>query len=71
MAANSVWAQRCSNRWPDFPEDAELEEEIFGPATLLVRHANREQILEAARNFEGHLTATIHGTEEDLAVLAI
>src|SRR6202046_221494 len=49
-----------------FLKDAELEEEIFGPATLLVRHANREQILEAARNFEGHLTATIHGTEEDL-----
>ena len=49
-----------------FLKDAELEEEIFGPATLLVRHANREQMLEAARNFEGHLTATIHGTEEDL-----
>ena len=38
----------------------------FGPATLLIRHANREQMLEAARNLEGHLTATIHGTEEDL-----
>jgi alpha-ketoglutaric semialdehyde dehydrogenase len=50
----------------NFLKDAELEEEIFGPATLLVRHANREQMLEAARNFEGHLTATIHGTEEDL-----
>src|SRR5580692_746420 len=49
-----------------FLKDAGLEEEIFGPATLLVRHANREQMLEAARNFEGHLTATIHGTEEDL-----
>src|SRR5580700_506866 len=49
-----------------FLKDSELEEEIFGPATLLVRHANREQMLEAARNFEGHLTATIHGTDEDL-----
>ena len=50
----------------NFLKDPELEEEIFGPATLLVRHAGRAQMLEAARNLEGHLTATIHGTEQDL-----
>ena len=43
-----------------------LEAEIFGPTTLLVRHSSREQILEVARSLEGHLTATIHGTEQDL-----
>jgi 2,5-dioxopentanoate dehydrogenase len=43
-----------------------LEAEIFGPTTLLVRHSSREQILEIARSLEGHLTATIHGTEQDL-----
>src|SRR5215831_12702077 len=43
-----------------------LEAEIFGPTTLLVRHSSREQMLEIARSLEGHLTATIHGTEQDL-----
>jgi 2,5-dioxopentanoate dehydrogenase len=49
-----------------FLKDPELAGEIFGPATLLVRHANRDEMLEAARDLEGHLTATIHGTEQDL-----
>jgi alpha-ketoglutaric semialdehyde dehydrogenase len=43
-----------------------LDAEIFGPTTLLVRHSIRDQILEIARSLEGHLTATVHGTEEDL-----
>jgi 2,5-dioxopentanoate dehydrogenase len=45
---------------------SDLDAEIFGPTTLLVRHSSREQILEIARSLEGHLTATIHGTEQDL-----
>jgi len=43
-----------------------LDAEIFGPTTLLVRHSSRDQLLEIARTLEGHLTATIHGTEQDL-----
>jgi NADP-dependent aldehyde dehydrogenase len=43
-----------------------LESEIFGPTTLLVRHSSRDQVLAIARSLEGHLTATIHGTEQDL-----
>ena len=49
-----------------FLQDGELDAEIFGPSTLLIRHASREQLLTAARGLEGHLTATIHGTERDL-----
>jgi NADP-dependent aldehyde dehydrogenase len=49
-----------------FLKDPELSSEIFGPATLLVHHFHREEVLEIARGLEGHLTATIHGTEEDL-----
>jgi NADP-dependent aldehyde dehydrogenase len=49
-----------------FLGDPHLADEIFGPATLLVRHFNRDEVLEAARNLEGHLTATVHGTEQDL-----
>ena len=45
---------------------SDLESEIFGPTTLLVRHSSREQALQIARSLEGHLTATNHGTEQDL-----
>ncbi len=45
---------------------SDLEAEIFGPTTLLVSHSTRDQILQIARSLEGHLTATIHGTEQDL-----
>lgn len=44
----------------------ELSAEIFGPATLLVTHSNRKELLDLARNLEGHLTATVHGTPDDL-----
>lgn len=46
--------------------DSDLEAEIFGPTTLLIRHSSRDQVLAIARSLEGHLTATIHGTEQDL-----
>jgi len=45
---------------------SKLDAEIFGPTTLLVRHSTRAQVLEIARSLEGHLTATIHGTAQDL-----
>jgi 2,5-dioxopentanoate dehydrogenase len=34
---------------------------------LLVRYSSREQMLKIAHGLEGHLTATLLGTEEDLA----
>ena len=40
---------------------------MFGPSTLVVKCASRGQMLEAARLLEGQLTATVHGTPEDLA----
>ena len=33
---------------------------------VLVRDSSREKVLAIARGLEGHLTATIHGTEQDL-----
>jgi len=44
-----------------------LTEEVFGPATLVVHCASRAQVLTAAQKLEGQLTATIHGTPEELA----
>ncbi len=49
-----------------FLHNPSLADEVFGPATLLVRYSTREQMMEIARNFEGHLTATLHATDEDL-----
>jgi NADP-dependent aldehyde dehydrogenase len=45
----------------------ELSEEVFGPATLIVSCSSKKEIMKVARNLRGHLTATIHGTSEDLA----
>ena len=47
-------------------QGSDLGAEIFGPATLLVRYSSRNQVLEIARSLEGHLTATIHCTEQDV-----
>jgi len=47
-----------------------LDAEIFGPTTLLVQHSERDQVLAIARALEGHLTATVHGTEQDLREFA-
>ncbi len=49
-----------------FLKNPELAAEVFGPATLLVRHHTQEEALAIARSLEGQLTATIHGTDEDL-----
>jgi 2,5-dioxopentanoate dehydrogenase len=49
-----------------FAKDHTLAEEVFGPTLLVVHCDSHEQLLEAAKNLEGHLTATILGAEEDL-----
>ena len=48
----------------------EIAEELFGPATVAVTAGNREELLAAARNLDGHLTATLHATPQDLAEYA-
>lgn len=45
----------------------ELTEEVFGPSTVGVVAESKADMLAFARNLRGHLTATIHGTEADLA----
>ncbi len=49
-----------------FLANASLSEEVFGPSTLFVSHSNRDQLLSVARGLEGHLTATIFGSDSDL-----
>jgi NADP-dependent aldehyde dehydrogenase len=43
-----------------------LGEEIFGPATVAVGCDSRAQMMAIANALEGNLTATVHGTAEEL-----
>jgi alpha-ketoglutaric semialdehyde dehydrogenase len=51
----------------DFLGHSTLEEEIFGPTTLLIQYGEKDDLVAAAEGLHGHLTATIHGTDEDIA----
>jgi len=48
----------------DFLANPELAKELFGPSTLVVTY--RDQLVELVKALEGQLTATIHGSEDDL-----
>jgi NADP-dependent aldehyde dehydrogenase len=47
-----------------------LEDEIFGPSSLLVSCANEAELLAVARHLEGQLTATVHAVSDDRALAA-
>jgi NADP-dependent aldehyde dehydrogenase len=51
----------------NFLQHRELHEEVFGPYTLLIDAPHMSDLVTIARQLEGQLTATIHGTAEDLA----
>lgn len=63
LAQVSLWLADCES----VGGDGELSKEIFGPTAVLVSYLGKEDLLEAAARMEGHLTATIHGDEADLA----
>lgn len=44
-----------------------LSAEVFGPATLLIDCESPQDFLAVADSLEGQLTASVHGTEEELA----
>ncbi|MDX2030766.1 MAG: aldehyde dehydrogenase (NADP(+)) [Blastocatellia bacterium] len=53
-----------------FFEHPRLQEEVFGPSTVVVGCDSRAEMERVARSLEGHLTVTIHGTDADLAEYA-
>jgi alpha-ketoglutaric semialdehyde dehydrogenase len=63
LAVQPILFKTTSNT---FVDDAELAEEIFGPTSLVVEATSKEEMLSIARNLSGHLTATVHGTDNDL-----
>ena len=49
-----------------FLKNHSLMDEVFGPSTLIVRCSSGSEMLAAAEKLEGQLTATVHGTAEEL-----
>ncbi|MFG1496938.1 aldehyde dehydrogenase (NADP(+)) [Saccharospirillum sp. HFRX-1] len=50
----------------DFLANPALQEEVFGPTSLVVVCANAAQLTEVASALSGQLTGTLHGTEAEL-----
>ncbi len=45
-----------------------LEEEIFGPASVMIACRDEAEMLAVANHLEGQLTATVHATSADLSI---
>jgi NADP-dependent aldehyde dehydrogenase len=45
-----------------------LEEEIFGPVSLMIACRDEDEILAVTRHLEGQLTATVHAVDSDHAL---
>jgi alpha-ketoglutaric semialdehyde dehydrogenase len=50
----------------NFRQHPELAEEVFGPFAILIAAKSLVELEETARGIEGQLTATVHGTPNDL-----
>jgi alpha-ketoglutaric semialdehyde dehydrogenase len=49
----------------DFLNDVNLQEEVFGPSSLIVRCASEAELMRVLRQLEGQLTATMHIGQAD------
>jgi len=50
----------------EFIANEALTSEVFGPATLLVTYSSDAELLAVAESLEGQLTASVHGSDEEL-----
>jgi 2,5-dioxopentanoate dehydrogenase len=53
-----------------FLREPELHEELFGPATLLVKCSSEADLVAFAKQLKGQLTATLHADESDMELAA-
>ncbi len=67
-ADNNAHQAVCAIYSADFSvlDSADELEEIFGPTSTIYKCQSRDQMIKFASGLDGHLTATIHGTEQDL-----
>ena len=49
----------------EFMKNQDLRSEAFGPASIIVRCSDQEELMQLARSMEGSLTATIHAHTDD------
>ena len=54
----------------DFLADRNLHDEVFGAVSVIVRAADRDQLLDVARALEGQLTSTVHAATADAPLAA-
>jgi len=47
--------------------DHTLAGEVFGPSTIVIRYKDHGELLGIVSTLEGQLTATLHGTDKDIA----
>jgi 2,5-dioxopentanoate dehydrogenase len=50
----------------DFIQNKELQNEVFGPASLIVKCKDERDLLQAIKSLHGQLTATIIGDADDI-----
>ncbi|AWG20988.1 aldehyde dehydrogenase (NADP(+)) [Flavobacterium faecale] len=65
-AANAGVAKVFKASVATYFKTPQLAEENFGPSQVLIEADTKEELLLAAQNLQGHLTATVHGTAADL-----
>src|SRR5215469_538447 len=61
--AESVLVRTDAKNFQKYPE---LAEEVFGPLSILIAAPSISELEEIAKNLEGQLTASVHGTVNDL-----
>jgi NADP-dependent aldehyde dehydrogenase len=47
-------------------ENPRIGDEVFGPSAVVVTCESKEEMIAAAQNLQGQLTATVHGQEHEL-----
>lgn len=65
-ARNQAGARVFATDAATLQADPSLAEELFGPSTLFVRAGSSEELEKVAAGLTGHLTATLHGNDEEL-----
>ncbi len=67
VASVQAQATVASVAGADFLKDADMQEEIFGPFSLVVRCSSDAEILAVINSLAGQLTGTLMGEAEELA----
>jgi NADP-dependent aldehyde dehydrogenase len=62
LEGRAALASTSAAQWLQNPA---LQEEIFGPFTLVVRYSSAEELISAAKALQGQLTCTLWGTDQE------